>query len=92
MRLRDFLVPKAQYDELLKKVEELQKITDELEAISLSQNKLIVRLKEEVKQQNALIGLYEACITKGVKIDFPDVTGQEKGGLTDSTGLDFDDF
>lgn len=43
-----------------------------------AQNKVITRLKEEVSQCDKLIGLYEACINKGVKIDFPDVTG--KGG------------
>ena len=85
MRLRDLFVPKCQFDAMKQKA-------DELEAITLQQNKLIVRLKEEVKQQSSLLGLYEACITKGVKIDFPDVTGQEKGGITDSSGFDFDDF
>lgn len=59
-----------------------------------SQNKVITRLKEEVNQCDKLIGLYEACITKGVQIDFPDVTGREKGA-EDISGTDefnFDDF
>ena len=63
-----------------------------------AQNKVITRLKEEVSQCDKLIGLYEACITKGVQIDFPDVTG--KGGKTVQNGskgfneeeFNFDDF
>ena len=62
------------------------------ENISFIDDKVLTGFIEEVKQQSALLGLYEACITKGVKIDFPDVTGQEKGGITDSSGFDFDDF
>lgn len=59
-----------------------------------AQNKVITRLKEEVSQCDKLIGLYEACITKGVQIDFPGVTGREKG-VEDISGTDefnFDDF
>lgn len=42
------------------------------------QNRMLLQIKEEVRQANKLIGFYEACMNKGVKIDFPDVTG--KGG------------
>lgn len=44
-----------------------------------SQQTVINRLKEEVHQCNKLIGLYEACMSKGIKVDFPDVTGRVKG-------------
>lgn len=60
-----------------------------------TQSKVITRLKEEVNQCNKLIGLYEACLSKGIQVDFPDVTGQgerrsEVEPGTDS--FDFDDF
>ncbi len=65
------------------------------DGIIQAQNKVITRLKEEVNQCNKLIGLYEACISKGIKVDFPDVTGRVKGGSdvpdTD-TEFNFDDF
>lgn len=55
------------------------------------QNREIVRLSEELRQAKHLIGLYEACIQKGVKIDFPNST--VKGGNADNTGdIDFSDF
>ena len=59
-----------------------------------AQNKVITRLKEEVSQCDKLIGLYEACITNGVQIDFPDVTGQEKGedDISGTDEFNFDDF
>lgn len=44
-----------------------------------SQQTVINRLKEEIHQSNKLIGLYEACMSKGIKVDFPDVTGRVKG-------------
>ena len=76
---------------------------DELYQTALEQNREIVRLKEEVRQAKHLLSLYEACITKGVKIDFPN--SSVKGGNADNTGtrcsdvgfdgettIDFDDF
>ena len=48
------------------------------------QNKVIVSLQEENRQLKKLLELYEACINKGVKIDFPNVTG--KGGKTVQKG------
>ena len=66
---------------------------DELYETALKQNHEIVRLQEELRQAKHLISLYEACITKGVKIDFPN---SEKGGNADNTGgneeIDFSDF
>ena len=58
-------------------------ITDDNLFIS-QQSKVIVGLQEENKQLRKLLDLYEACINKGVKIDFPDVTG--KGGKTVQNG------
>ena len=55
------------------------------------QNKVIVGLQEENKQLRKLLGLYEACINKGIKIDFPDVTGGGKE-KTDNCNIDFSDF
>ena len=55
------------------------------------QNRMLMQIKEEVKHATKLIGFYEACITKGVKIDFPNST--VKGGNADNTGeIDFSDF
>lgn len=50
------------------------------------QNKEIVRLQEENKQLRHLLGLYEACINKGIKIDFPNSTGDGKEEI--SSGVD----
>ena len=87
MRLKDLCVPKVQYDALIRE-------RDELKEIMLKQNKMIVALKEEVRQCNKLISLYEACINKGIQIDFPDVTGQEKGeeDISGTDEFNFDDF
>lgn len=60
-----------------------------------AQNKVITRLKEEVNQCNKLIGLYEACISKGIQVDFPDVTGRVKGDTVEpdtDNEFNFDDF
>lgn len=64
------------------------------DGIIQTQNKVITRLKEEVNQCNKLIGLYEACINKGIQIDFPDVTGEKKGDIVGEgdTEFNFDDF
>ena len=55
------------------------------------QNKVIVGLQEENRQLRKLLDLYEACINKGIKIDFPDVTGGGKE-KTDNGNIDFSDF
>lgn len=69
-----------------------KKIEDDTRLLS-DQNREIVRLKEELKHAKRLLGLYEACIMTGTKIDFPDVTGGKKGG-NDEAGndIDFSDF
>ena len=54
-----------------------------------SQETIINRLKEEVHQSNKLIGLYEACINKGVKIDFPNSAGGGKEDIEDGTDTTF---
>ena len=68
-----------------------KKIEDDTRLLS-DQNREIVRLKEELKHAKSLIGLYEACLTKGIKVDFPDVTGGKKGGNSLSGDIDFSDF
>lgn len=59
--------------------EKMVKLINDQSALLERQNKTLYRLNEEVKQLSKLNGLYEACITKGVKIDFPDVAGGKKG-------------
>ena len=54
-----------------------------------AQNKVITRLKEEVSQCNKLIGLYEACINKGVQVDFPNSTGGGKEDIEDGADTTF---
>lgn len=66
------IITKEQYNKMCSLIQKQNGIIE-------AQNKVITRLKEEVSQCDKLIGLYEACITKGVQIDFPDVTGREKG-------------
>lgn len=92
-----------------KKYEIVKQAYDELYKTCIDQNntivnkdKEIIRLKEELRQAQHLIGLYEACISKGVKIDFPN--SDRKGVNTANTGkmanvgfdgettIDFDDF
>lgn len=34
-------------------------------------NEIITKQDKEIKKLKKLLGLYEACITKGVDIDFP---------------------
>ena len=34
-------------------------------------NEFITKQDKEIKKLRKLLGLYEACITKGVEIDFP---------------------
>lgn len=67
-------------------IESLQATIAKDNQILSDQNKEIVRLQEENRQLRHLLGLYEACINKGIKIDFPDVTGKQKGGYSQQTG------
>lgn len=72
-------------------IENLKKIIADNNRMLSEQNKEIVRLQEELKHAKSLLGLYEACLMTGTKIDFPDVTG--KGGNAVNTGdIDFSDF
>lgn len=73
-----------------------QKKYDELMDLCKAQNETIVtlnkRLKqaiEEVRQATKLIGFYEACINKGVQIDFPNSTGGGKEDIEDGTDTTF---
>lgn len=66
---------KKEFEHLINSYKKI--ISDDNLMIS-QQNKVIVQLQEENRQQAKLIGLYEACINKGIQVDFPDVTG--KGG------------
>ena len=69
-----------------------KKIEDDTRMLS-DQNREIVRLKEELKHAKRLLGLYEACIMTGTKIDFPDVTGGKKGENNNAgNNIDFSDF
>ena len=67
-----------------KKYNNMIKLIEDSSNLILRQNKMIHQMQEEIKQQEKLIGLYEACINKGIQIDFPDVTG--KGGKTVQNG------
>lgn len=92
---------KKKYEIRKQAYDELYKTCIDQNSTIVSKDKEIIRLKEELKQAQHLIGLYEACISKGVKIDFPNSDG--KGGNSDNTGadvgfdgggnmIDFDDF
>ena len=77
-----------------KKYDAMVKLIEKQHELLVKQNKMIKQGREEVKQAMKLLDLYEACITKGVKIDFPDVTGRVKGGNTQpgTEDIDFSDF
>jgi galactose mutarotase-like enzyme len=60
---------KPNYDVLLETYKRM--VADDNRMLT-EQNKEIVRLQEELKHAKRLWGLYEACLNKGVKIDFPD--------------------
>lgn len=70
-----------------KKIKQLQDISQQLDAIAVRQNKL----NEEVKHYQKLVGLYEACLKHGTKIDFPDVTGRVKGGSDNPVSNNYSD-
>ena len=73
-------------------IAQYRKIIEDDNRMLSDQNKEIVRLKEELKHAKSLIGLYEACLTQGIKVDFPDVTGGKKGGNDLNGDIDFSDF
>ena len=73
-----------------------QKKYDELMDLCKAQNETIVKLNkrlkqaiEEVSQATKLIGFYEACINKGVQVDFPNSTGGGKEDIEDGTDTTF---
>ena len=68
-----------------------KKIISDDNLLLSQKNKVIVGLQEENRQLRKLLDLYEACINKGIKIDFPDVTGGGKE-KTDNGNIDFSDF
>jgi len=74
-----------------KKYNDMMKLIEDSSNLILRQNKMIHQMQEESKQQEKLIGLYEACINKGIKVDFPDVTGGRKEDNI-SGNIDFSDF
>lgn len=79
---------RSKYDAM---IENMKKIIADDNRMLTEQNKEIVRLQEELKHAKRLLGLYEACIMTGTKIDFPNST--VKGGNADNTGeIDFSDF
>lgn len=67
-----------QKEEFRKVIEKYKKIIADDDLMMSQQNKVIVGLQEENKQLRKLLDLYEACINKGIKIYFPDVTGEER--------------
>ena len=73
----------AHKKELEHLINSYKKIISDDNMIISQQNKVIVGLKEENKQLRKLLNLYEACINKGVKIDFPNSTG---GGKEENLG------
>ena len=71
-------------DELSDLINRYKELVSKDNEIITRLNKRIVELQEENRQQAKLIGLYEACINKGIQVDFPNVTG--KGGKTVQNG------
>ena len=55
------LVTKAKLESLIEKYKDIIR----------RDNEIITRQDKEIKKLKKLLGLYEACITKGVDIDFP---------------------
>lgn len=78
-------------NELEHLIKSYEKIISDDNRMLTEQNKVIVKLQEENRQLRKLLDLYEACINKGIKIDFPDVTGGGKE-LKDNGNIDFSDF
>lgn len=84
-------ISKKKFEFMQKKIKQLQDTSQLLDNIAVRQNKLIVQLNEEVKHYQKLIGLYEACLKHGTKIDFPDVTGPVKGGSDNTVNNNYFD-
>lgn len=49
----------------------LESLIERYKDIIRRDNEIITRQDKEIKKLKKLLGLYEACITKGVDIDFP---------------------
>ena len=49
----------------------LESLIERYKNIIRRDNEIITRQDKEIKKLKKLLGLYEACITKGVDIDFP---------------------
>ena len=49
----------------------LESLIERYKDIIRRDNEIITKQDKEIKKLRKLLGLYEACITKGVDIDFP---------------------
>lgn len=49
----------------------LESLIEKYKDIIRRDNEIITRQDKEIKRLKKLLGLYEACVTKGVDIDFP---------------------
>ena len=49
----------------------LESLIERYKDIIRRDNEIITKQDKEIKKLKKLLGLYEACITKGVDIDFP---------------------
>lgn len=65
-------------------VERTNRILDKL-------NQIVNDLNKENKHLRALVGLYEAAMTHGIKVDFPNSTKGDEEAPIDGQ-IDFDDF
>lgn len=72
-----------------KKYNDMLKLIEDSSNLILRQNKMIHQMQEEIKQQEKLIGLYEACINKGIQVDFPNSTGGGKEDIEDGADTTF---
>lgn len=54
-----------------KKYQEMLNAIAHADDLLIKQNRMIVKLNEENRHLSKLVGLYEACLNKGVKVDFP---------------------
>ena len=70
-------------------IDSLQATIAEDNRLLSEQNKVIVGLQEENRQLRKLLDLYEACINKGIKIDFPNSTGGGKEEYISGTDTTF---
>ena len=56
---------------LVTKAKKLESLIEKYKDIIRRDNEIITRQDKEIKKLKKLLGLYEACINKGVNIDFP---------------------